>query len=319
MATCSCCEMRVWWARVACECCRGCAFIRLRWLLKCPLYLIRRQPRLCISTSRHKHSLPVPVHNAPLCSELSLVDAAGTFRKVAAAAAAAPTAAAQPRPSRDTHAVTALEADGSDSSRPAALSPAQRQSTFMRAVTHQLMQRLGADAQVCNGGVAGTSVMAEAGAASDTAHMTNSNSSRQVRASNSSCDSTSTEPCLEGGGDSNSADASRPYSCSSSTSSHSSSLSSNTSTDSSSTQGRMASLHHAAGDMQGSAAALQQSVPGGAAVCQPGSAVLAFSQFQQAMVLLSRRCFPRIANGSRAWKLLLERHVQPLADRKCSR
>jgi hypothetical protein len=42
-------------------------------------------------------------------------------------------------------------------------------------------------------------------------------------------------------------------------------------------------------------------------------------QFLQALVLLSRRCFPRIANGSRAWKLLLERHVQPLADKKRSR
>jgi hypothetical protein len=39
----------------------------------------------------------------------------------------------------------------------------------------------------------------------------------------------------------------------------------------------------------------------------------------QAMVLLSRRCFPRIANGARAWKLLLEHHVQPLADRKHGR
>jgi hypothetical protein len=47
--------------------------------------------------------------------------------------------------------------------------------------------------------------------------------------------------------------------------------------------------------------------------------VLTCAQFLQAMVLLSRHCFPRIANGSRAWKLLLERHVQPLADRKRGR
>jgi hypothetical protein len=47
--------------------------------------------------------------------------------------------------------------------------------------------------------------------------------------------------------------------------------------------------------------------------------VLTFAQFLQALVLLSRRCFPRIANGSRAWKLLLERHVQPLADKKGGR
>lgn len=47
--------------------------------------------------------------------------------------------------------------------------------------------------------------------------------------------------------------------------------------------------------------------------------VLTFSQFFQVMVQLSWCCFPRIANGSRAWKLLLERHVQPLADKKRSR
>lgn len=50
-----------------------------------------------------------------------------------------------------------------------------------------------------------------------------------------------------------------------------------------------------------------------------GSGVLTAAQFMQAMVLLNRRCFPRIANGARAWKLLLEHHVQPLADRKHGR
>jgi hypothetical protein len=47
--------------------------------------------------------------------------------------------------------------------------------------------------------------------------------------------------------------------------------------------------------------------------------MLTSAQFLQAMVQLSRRCFPRIANGSRAWKLLLERHIQPLADRRQGR
>jgi hypothetical protein len=50
-----------------------------------------------------------------------------------------------------------------------------------------------------------------------------------------------------------------------------------------------------------------------------GADVLALQQFQAALVLLSRKCFPRIANAARAWKLLIERHIQPLADRKRSR
>jgi hypothetical protein len=54
-----------------------------------------------------------------------------------------------------------------------------------------------------------------------------------------------------------------------------------------------------------------------AAVC--GADVLTLQQFQAVLVLLSRKCFPRIANAARAWKLLIERHIQPLADRKRSR
>jgi hypothetical protein len=50
-----------------------------------------------------------------------------------------------------------------------------------------------------------------------------------------------------------------------------------------------------------------------------GADVLALQQFQAVLVLLSRKCFPRIANAARAWKLLIERHIQPLADRKRSR
>jgi hypothetical protein len=56
-----------------------------------------------------------------------------------------------------------------------------------------------------------------------------------------------------------------------------------------------------------------------AAAAAAGGDVLALQQFQAALVLLSRKCFPRIANAARAWKLLIERHIQPLADRKRSR
>jgi hypothetical protein len=56
---------------------------------------------------------------------------------------------------------------------------------------------------------------------------------------------------------------------------------------------------------------------------QPGSVqeavVLTFAQFLHGMQALSRLCFPRIANGTRSWQLLVERHVQPLADRKRGR
>lgn len=47
--------------------------------------------------------------------------------------------------------------------------------------------------------------------------------------------------------------------------------------------------------------------------------VLTPAQFKQALLLLSKKCFRRIANASRAWKLLIDRHVQPLADRKRNR
>lgn len=65
----------------------------------------------------------------------------------------------------------------------------------------------------------------------------------------------------------------------------------------------------------GSAAAATAEL--GCACC--GNHVLALQQFQQALVLLSGKCFPRIANAARAWKLLIDRHVQPLADKKRSR
>lgn len=47
--------------------------------------------------------------------------------------------------------------------------------------------------------------------------------------------------------------------------------------------------------------------------------VLTPAQFKQALTLLSRSCFRRIGNASRAWKLLMDRHLKPLADRKHSR
>jgi hypothetical protein len=66
---------------------------------------------------------------------------------------------------------------------------------------------------------------------------------------------------------------------------------------------------------KGDAAAASVAITAG----EKGDNVLTFAQFLQAMVLLSRSCFSCIANGSRRWKLLLERHVQPLADRKRGR
>lgn len=47
--------------------------------------------------------------------------------------------------------------------------------------------------------------------------------------------------------------------------------------------------------------------------------VLTLNRFQQAMTMLSRKCFPRIANKVRAWQLLLHKHIQPLADKTHSR
>jgi hypothetical protein len=67
------------------------------------------------------------------------------------------------------------------------------------------------------------------------------------------------------------------------------------------------------------AAAAAAAHPRGEAKAAGAQHVVTFTQFMRIMVQLSRRCFPRIANGARAWDLLLERHVQPLADRRHGR
>jgi hypothetical protein len=70
------------------------------------------------------------------------------------------------------------------------------------------------------------------------------------------------------------------------------------------------------------AAAVQDSgraSDGGATSGSSEGAVLSFAQFLQAMQQLSRTCFPRIANAARAWQLLVERHMQPLADKRVTK
>eukprot|EP00775_Hariotina_reticulata_P013381 gene13381-13508_t len=49
------------------------------------------------------------------------------------------------------------------------------------------------------------------------------------------------------------------------------------------------------------------------------TAVLTLRQLYQALTILSRQCFPRIANATRAWQLMLEKHIRPLADRHTNR
>lgn len=138
--------------------------------------------------------------------------------------------------------IDAVADAASSNSRPSGLGPDNRQSTFMRCVTQQLLQRLQTEDQGSNEGSVG---------ASSNSSSRNSNNSSQDGAVN-------TGPSAA------------------------------------------ASINHKPEAVQ-------------------SGPVLTASHFLQAMVLLSRRCFPRIANGSRAWKLLLERHLQPLADRKRSR
>jgi len=47
--------------------------------------------------------------------------------------------------------------------------------------------------------------------------------------------------------------------------------------------------------------------------------VLTLRQFYCALTVLSAQCFSGIANAAKAWLLMLEKHVQPLADAQASR
>lgn len=42
-------------------------------------------------------------------------------------------------------------------------------------------------------------------------------------------------------------------------------------------------------------------------------AALSLLQFQQSLTQLTRACYPGIANAARAWRLLMQQHIQPLA------
>jgi hypothetical protein len=106
----------------------------------------------------------------------------------------------------------------------------------------------------------------------------------------------------------------------SSTTPSSSSSSSSSSDPSSRTTTATSTLTSSSDTSAATSSATQAATPTtAAAAAAAGGDVLALQQFQAALVLLSRKCFPRIANAARAWKLLIERHIQPLADRKRSR
>lgn len=182
-------------------------------------------------------------------SELSVADAVDVFDKMLASSSPPAKPAVRPAPPSST-----APADGtnscngnSSSSRPTDLSHGLRQSTFMRCVTQQLLQRLEAGAQ-------GAAAALEAGAEDSSA-------------------GTPADP---------------------------------TATTVASSPSASAVVNSA------------QTAPPGAVAGTEGS-MMTSAQFLQAIMQLSRHCFPRIANGARAWKLLLERHIQPLADRKRGR
>lgn len=184
-------------------------------------------------------------------SELSVADAVDVFDKILASSSPPAKPAVWPAPPGSTapaDGTNSCNCNGSSSSRPTGLSHVQRQSTFMRCVTQQLLQRLEAGAQ---------------GAAA----------------------------ALEAGAEDSSAGAPADPTASTAASSHPSAS---------------AAVNSA------------PTAPPGAAAGSEGS-MMTCTQFLQAMVQLSRRCFLRIANGTRAWRLLLERHIQPLADRKRGR
>lgn len=259
------------------------------------------------------------------CSELSAADALSVFDKVSSATSASPGKAQsyQHRPpapagiAAGTH-PAGCTADGG-CTRPAGLVSEQRQSTFMRCVTQQLLQQLEADTGSDAVLTAGTQPAdsADTGAACGDAGGTCSSACSSALEGTHSPMGCSGRASRSGQCSSGRFDARRPTS--------QGSMSGGTSGPSSD----MDSSSEAAVDQsveQGTAAGeLAGAITAPALVCVAGGcggarrAVLTAAQFLQAMVLLSRRCFPRIANASRAWQLLLERHVQPLADRKRSR
>lgn len=249
-------------------------------------------------------------------------DAINIFKKVAATSAAA----APPR---------AAEGPDSNGTRPARMGPEQRQSTFMHCVTQQIMQRLEAgvigapgsqtdtqpegDQPAAAAGLGDPGTTAATCTAASAGHEAQQDRQKPQDRENTcggqgSASWRSLNP--ESAPEASTASTSRPASTSSQGSSDASS------TTSSSTSEQPSGLSSASTV----AAAQQPLAPGAVGSKRPGPAasaqegiILTSAQFLQAMVLLSRRCFPRIANGSRAWKLLLERHVQPLADKKRSR
>jgi len=251
-------------------------------------------------------------------------DTISIFKKVAATSAAE---AAPPAP----------EGPDSNGTRPARMGPEQRQSTFMHCVTQQIMQRLEAgvrgapDSQtdtapegdqpaVAAGlGDLGTTVAACTAASTGRAAQqalqkpqeTQDTCGGQGPASRGSLNPESPPGA-------STASTSRPGSASSQDSSDASSTTSSSSTSEQPSSGESSLTTVAPAQQPLPPGAVCSRRPAPAASAQEGI-ILTSAQFLQAMVLLSRRCFPRIANGSRAWRLLLERHVQPLADKKRSR
>lgn len=297
------------------------------------------------------------------CSDLSPADAFSVFDKVAAASCVAAAAKGQPgkptSPARGGPVLDSL-ADGSNNSsgaRPAGLGPEQRQSTFMRCVTQQLLQRLEVGSSAAQGDTAAALVgnrgavspadqpvpsaqpactAAAAGAGHDAAQVRKGQQARPQAVSADAAVADTGSVCSPGSTQSPSASAasSRPCSGTAGTASEGGG-SSNTSRPVS--QGSAGSADTLATTATARSASESEAASEPAGCPPPDDAtrgpsdadagrtgrkddgVLTAAQFLQAMVLLSRRCFPRIANGSRAWKLLLERHVQPLADKKRSR
>lgn len=256
------------------------------------------------------------------CSELTAADALSVFDKVSAATPASPAKADQQSPpapagaAAGTHAAVGTADSGGN--RPAGLGSQQRQSTFMRCVTQQLLQRLeagtGSDTVLTAGTQQADSAAAAAGtgaACDDAAAPCSSGSEGAHSPTGSKSTASRSGQCSDAGPDER-----RPVS--------QDSIDGNTSRPSS--DGGSDAAAGQDDEQCTGAGKAAEAMPAPALMCAAGGssggarhAVLTAIQFLQAMVLLSRRCFPRIANASRAWQLLLERHVQPLADRKRSR